>query len=78
MSKRPKRPNVPVIQELLDQLSYDDFIAMIAILGDKHPLGAVKQVQALDNGKHAVIFIRSFPSLAAATNIVDAIDRAGG
>lgn len=73
MSRR-KKPDLPTIQSLLNQLSYEDFIAMLAVLADQHPEGGVKQIQAIGGGKHCVIYLKSFDSLDEALEIIRRIE----
>lgn len=70
-----KKVDIQKLQSLLNEIDYQDFITMLAVLGREHPLGGIKQVQRLEGNQHAVIYVRCFDSLEKAQKVAQAIDK---
>lgn len=73
MSRR--KINIEKLQALLNEIDYQDFITMLAVLGREHPLGGIKQIQKLEGVQYAVVYIRCFESLEAAKKVAESIEK---
>lgn len=72
MARKPV--DINTVQQLLNQLSYEDFITTVAVIASQHPLGGIRQVEPLPDGRVCIVYAGIYDSITKASRVIQAIE----